>query len=234
MKKLLLDIRAGVQSSVDGWIKSHILQRIETEATVKAAAESFNVRAPCVLNIEKWVLPQQIDEYIKIVDWFREVRPDLRLGYYSLLPQASYWAPYFGGLPLQEWKQHNASLARTRNEKGQFDSRGLADVVDFICPSLYSRYEMGDGALDHEAFWFDKYAPANIEAAKRYQKQVYPFVWLRAAKHPHYPALSQELFRKQIQYCLDNADGVIIWDFVGLPDAQNVIKATEEVMQEFV
>lgn len=228
MSKLLLDIRAGIPSKVDGWIKSVIIIRESTKATLQAVAKDWPVGAPLVLNFESWKIPEEIDKYIQAVDWVREVRPDLRVGYYSIIPENSYWAPYLKGKPLDDWNLQNALL-----ELGPDSHRGLADVVDFVCPSLYPRYASKTGAWDMDKFWFAYYAPANIEAARQYQKQVYPFVWSRVATPPH-DFTSQDLFRRQIQYCLDNADGVIIWDYIHLSNSKQVIADTEEVMKEFV
>lgn len=242
-KPLLIDARAlGARDPIDGWTITPLhgadlfdaVTREPNESMVKQAAKSHPDRQLAILNVEHWPLPAEMDKYIQVVDWWREVRPEVRLGYYAMLPIQAYWQPILGGDHELNWKQENAALARGRNKFGQFAARGLVDVVDFVCPSLYPFYELGDGAFDHESLWFSHYAPANIKAAREYQKQVYPFLWPRIHKGDMSHTASADFLRRQIQFCIDHADGCIIWDSDHLPNALGIAEWTNEIMREFV
>lgn len=247
MTPLLLDARILSGEVVDGWaaieMPGHDQLTVEpTREIVHEFAKQYKQPFPAIINLEHWPLPQQMGKYIQVIDWWREVRPDVRVGYYSMLPLREYWAPVhesLGKYPEQMiwWRQQNAALARRRNDKGQFDSRGLADVVDFICPSLYTFYndEQSGPEYSHEKWW-EVYAIANIKESRAYTKQVYPFLWPRyhdsnATVGLQY--LGDDFLRRQIEVCIEHADGCVIWDDPTLPNAQEILKQTSRVMREF-
>jgi len=236
--KLKLDCRQGWEVNnfrVDGWRPQSVHNPVAfTEAATKEAAAAHPANQPVILDYEEWKLPDEIDKHIQIVDWWREARPELRIGYFGIIPQVAYWPSISGGKQKQDWQRFNASLGMSRNNKGQFVPRGLIDVVDFICPQLYSFYPNG-GGWDHEALWFSHYAPATIDASRNYQKPVYPFVWQRIhdEQHKFDVLLSDEHFEAQIRYCLDNADGVCIWDWQDGHTGTDVLAKTNEVLKRF-
>lgn len=241
MSKLLLDTRSGILDVVPGWLKSNGLNghdcidpstREPDKTLTQATAQNHNKDLLAILNIEHWPLPKQIDKFIQLVDWWREVRPAQRIGYYSMLPQASYWAPVLGGDTERAWKQQNAELGKRRSSNGQWEPRGLVDVVDFICPHLYQAYPNA-GGWDHEKIWLDTYAPANIAESRKYQKQVYPFLMPRFEQGDLGTFIGKDFLRRQIETCLDLADGCVMWDWAGFPNSALVIEQTNEVMKEF-
>jgi hypothetical protein len=215
-----------------------------TREIVHAYASEYTQPYPAIINLEHWLLPQQMDKYIRVIDWWREVRPDVRVGYYSMLPLREYWAPIVEQLETEPdyvtwWKQQNALMGRRRNALGQFDSRGLVDVVDFICPSLYTFYndKQSGEEYSHDDWWCDAYAPANIAESRKYQKQVYPFLWPRYHDSNSTSALEyigDDLLRRQIEVCLKHADGCVIWDALGLPNEREILEKTSNVMREFI
>jgi hypothetical protein len=157
-------------------------------------------------------MPAQQDKLIEIVRWAREVRPDLRQGIYSMAPARSYWAPvelYFQPnnptyrRRFDDWKRTNDSL------------RPLATELDFICPSIYTFYRDTDGWVGrNDEFWF-AYAEANIAEAKRYGKQVIPFVSPRLWAVPGNPPISLSFYEQQIRFTLQHADGIVSFDWSG-------------------
>jgi len=247
MNKLCLDARIGSGESVKNWpailMPGH--DQLTTEPTreiVHNYAKNYTQRYPAIINLEHWPLPQKMQNYIDVIDWWHEARPDVRVGYYSLIPQREYWAPIVESLGQNPeyvtwWKQQNAALARMRDTTGKFAPRGLADVVDFICPSLYTFYtdKQSGPEYSHDAWW-EVYAIANIEAARQYQKQVYPFLWPRFHDSNTVAGLQyigDELFQRQIEICLKYADGCVIWDSPELPNAENVLQKSSKVMADF-
>lgn len=233
ISKLKLDCRQGWEVGnfrVDGWRPQIVYNPVAfTEEATKEVAAKHPANQLVILDYEEWTLPAEIDKFIQVVDWWREERPELRIGYFGIIPQLAYWPSISGGKQKLDWQRFNASLGVTRNAKGQFAVRGLIDVVDFVCPCLYSFYPNG-GGWDHEALWFSHYAPATIEASRSYQKQIYPFVWQRINIGDYSQLLSTEHFSKQIQYCFDNADGVCIWDWADEKTGTSVLESTNEVL----
>jgi hypothetical protein len=247
MSKLLLDTRSLSGEVVPGWAKLDLYghDQLTTEPTqliVHRAAISHQGQLPAIIDLEHWPLPQKMWRYIEVIDWWREARSDIRVGYYSMIPQREYWAPVHKSLGIHAeqmvwWQQQNAALARMRNSLGRFESRGLADVVDFICPSLYTFYtdEQSGPDYSHEKLW-EAYAIANIAESRKYQKQVYPFLWPRYHDSNITAGLQyigDSFLRRQIDICLEYADGCAIWDYYLDPNAETILPATSAIMKEF-
>lgn len=134
----------------------------------------------------------------QFVDWAHSERPQLKVGFYGIMPLSDYWAPtYFATqdpAKLQAWKDANAFLSP------------LAQKVDVIFPSLYTSY-------DDQAAW-QVYAQANIEQARQYGKPVVPFLSM------YYPSglsalggqsLPADYWQMQQNLVRQNADGLVIW-----------------------
>lgn len=146
-----------------------------------------------------------LDMLGQIADWFREGNPHVRLGYYTLMPRRDYWNAK-RGRNLIAWAKANARFRYGRNVRGRFEAEGLADKVDVLFPSLYTFYEDRAGWL--------AYAKANIREARRYQKQVYPFIWPqyhdsnKTLRGQYIPA---DYWRMIVETCLELADGLVVW-----------------------
>jgi hypothetical protein len=231
MAKLLIDTRYSANS--DAWPRMYLYGgwRLgkHTKTEVQSLANDHPFRLPAILNIEHWPLPEHIGKYIDIVNWWREIRPDVRVGYYSMLPYRNYWAPVLWSLnqrnSMEAWKAANQLL------------RPLAEVVDFVCPSLYTFYEDGQSGPDysHDDLW-EVYARANIDEARKYNKQVYPFIWPRFHISNQLVGLQyigDELLRRQIRVCVEHADGCIVWDDPSIDKGDGVLTKTSAIMREF-
>ena len=159
---------------------------------------------PYILDIEHWdvhnqddaIVEENIDKYILVIDTMKEARPDLKFGYYAVLPNRDYWTPVNNNTEkLLRWDNINERLKR------------LALHVDVVCPSLYTFY-------DDEEGW-EKYAVENIKRAREYNKPVYPFIL------PEYhdggdpklrgTYLSPSFWNKQLELLYNESDGIIIW-----------------------
>jgi hypothetical protein len=201
-----------------------------TKAEVQKLAEAHSFRLPAILNIEHWPLPEHIGRYIDVVNWWREIRPDIRVGYYSMLPYRNYWAPVLRALNQRNsftaWQNQNETL------------KSLSEVVDFVCPSLYTFYEDKQSGLDysHNTLW-EVYAKENIVESRRYNKPVYPFIWPRfhiSNQLVGMQYLGDDFLRRQIQVCIEFADGCIIWDDPAQDKGDGVLAKTTAVMREFI
>lgn len=218
-KKQLYDWIASGWGNVNGWVKVPTYDRgflsadrsVPVRELVHRVVMSHKTNVPLVWNIEHWRLPGEIGKFIDLIGWAREVRPDLRQGLYSMCPMRSYWAPVeryiIPGNATYEaryaaWLDANRQLAP------------LAKELDFICPSIYTFYRNNDGHIGrNDEFWL-VYARENIEQARSYGKQVIPFLspryWAVAGK----PPIELQLFKSQVQYALELADGVFLFDWM--------------------
>lgn len=89
---------------------------------------------------------------------------------------------------------------------GRLHPRGLADVFDFVCPSIYAFYDDVPG--------WRAYAVDNLALAREFQKQVYAFVM--PSYHPSNRdlgrrPLGEAYWRTIIETCLEHADGLVVW-----------------------
>jgi hypothetical protein len=187
-----------------------------------------------VFDIEHWSFaPENVDETTRklseVIDWFHDEAPFVRCGYYMLMPHRDYWTPaefqrlqnkvdkgeikethpgYKQRLEkLWKWMSKNGRLKVGQDaETGRFIPEGLADKVDCVFPSLYAFYDNIEG--------WKNYARWNIKEARKYQKQVYPYIW------PHYhnsnkekngQYLGDEYWEAIMETCMEHADGVVIW-----------------------
>lgn len=169
----------------------------------KIAQQLPQTEVPIILDIEIWDVHtandveanKNIDKYILVIDTLKKIRPDLKFGYYGVLPNRDYWSPITNDpRKIQDWNRINKRL------------RKLAEHVDVICPSLYTFYDDFKG--------WKKYAIENIRRAHEYGKPVYPFLW------PQYhdsnnvlggKFLPSTIWQEQLTLVYDNADGIIIW-----------------------
>jgi hypothetical protein len=145
-----------------------------------------------------------INKLKSVVSVFRQEMPNVKLGYYLIMPERNWLAPC--GDPgkvasrTATWHDRNLKL------------QPLADVVDIIVPSLYTFY------LDTKsvACW-PKYAEANIAEARTYGKPVWAFLWpkLHTDQTKWIP---QSLWRTELESVYAKADGLVIWSRAGATD----------------
>ena len=233
--KSLFDVSGSANTAQPGWTKFRVIDRgfytPDRTRGVKADVQAIalaHTTGPIIWNIEHWPVPAEQDKFIEIINWVREVRPDLRQGIYSLIPVRNYWGPVQHALGLRPnsydaWLRQNAVLA---------EDGGLANYVDFTCPSLYTFYNSTDSpAFNLEELWHD-FARLTIVEAKKYKKPVYPFIWPRfhPSAHPTMPPMRETAFVAQLETVLTHADGVCVWD-----DGAQKIKfdySVEQIMRE--
>jgi hypothetical protein len=122
-----------------------------------------------IRKVEPEVAAKSLARMAKIVDWMRAAEPSLRLGFYRLMPIRDVNVATDGTLKeYQAWTRANA-FVRNGHVRGEAVAEGLADKVDVVFPSLYTF------RTDPNAW--RKYAVANLEEARKFNKQVYPFIW---------------------------------------------------------
>lgn len=133
---------------------------------------------------------QTLSKVTSIASWVKSERPTLKFGNYKMLPDREYV-----DVTNQAWKDYNTMMMP------------YAQHVDFIAPSIYT-------VMLEEDDWFP-YAEANLAEAKRVAqgKAVYAFMWpqyhLVVGNNEAY--LNGKVWRDQLDFMCDKADGVIIW-----------------------
>jgi hypothetical protein len=138
-----------------------------------------------------------LNKLLSVVSVFRQEMPNVKIGYYLILPERNWLAPC--GDPKKvasrtaSWHDRNMRL------------KPLADAVDVIVPSLYTFY------IDTKsiACW-PKYAEANIAEARSFGKPVWAFIWPKLQTN-YNVWLPQSLWRTELETVYAKADGMVIW-----------------------
>jgi hypothetical protein len=146
-----------------------------------------------------------INKLKSVISVFRQEMPNVKLGYYIIMPERNWLAPC--GTALKKRVTRTAAWHQ-RNLKMQ----PLADVVDIIVPSLYTFY------LDAAsvACW-PNYAKANIAEARIYGKPVWAFLMPKIHRSTTM-WIPQAFWRTQLETVYANADGLAIWSAAGATD----------------
>jgi hypothetical protein len=191
-----------------------IASKVQSEAAIAMTKGGY-------LIIDQESLPMDIRKYpvervtasiqlmVQIVNLMHEAQPTLKVGYYGAVPMPDYWTPvlYYSYLQSNPTYAEQTWLPKFQAWQAANDMlKPIGDVVDFVCPSLYTFY-------DDPAAWAI-YARANIEEAAQYGKPVIPF--LRWTYHDSNPTIgSQPLpaadWKAEIDLVRASADGVIVW-----------------------
>ena len=131
----------------------------------------------------------------RVLQIAHETIPAAKFGYYDVVPCWDYWGLVKNDLAIiKQWQDCNVAI----NE--------LAQHVDIVMPSLYTFYNDQQG--------WDVYAGALLQAARRYNKPVYAFLWPefhvsnKFLKGKNLPA---NFWRHELDFCRARADGVVIW-----------------------
>jgi hypothetical protein len=191
---------AGINSPASANPSPHVVEDEAVRATFKTLGNDAGL---VYLDYELWPTyqapPAEVSKNIemlsKVVDIAREAAPHAKFGYYGLLPCREYWGVVNNDpAKFKAWEACNAQLDQ------------LAKRVDVIFPSVYTFYN------DQNAW--DKFATAQLQAARRYGKPVYAFLWPEF--HPSNAALKGKnvpaaFWRHELEFCKAHADGIVIW-----------------------
>ena len=174
------------------------------EAQVRATLQVLQGYTGVVyLDYEQWAISQipapqiadNIKKLVRVAQIAHQAIPSARIGYYGLLPCFDYWSLVKNDQKqIKLWQDCNVRLDP------------ISDQVDVIFPSLYTFYNDPQG--------WDIFAAAQLQAARRYNKPVYAFLWPefhvsnRLLKGKNVPG---NFWRHQLEFCRARADGVVIW-----------------------
>jgi len=187
----------------DDWSKAPKDKLPDEKLVRKLAREARAKNSLLIVDIEHWPLSgddktiaDSISKYSTVMQWIRNEEPELKTGYFGILPVANYsiYRKTVDSSDYKQWQIQNDRL------------KPLARVVDVIFPYTYTYYP------DQEA-WV-QFAIKNIKEARRYGKPVYVFLW------PQYTEQNKKLsgqyvapdyWKLQLETVRQYADGVVIW-----------------------
>ncbi|MEJ0005141.1 MAG: hypothetical protein WDM77_01800 [Steroidobacteraceae bacterium] len=187
----------------DIWRSGSAHEELDEDGIVLALRQLPRSTQSFYLDIEAWPVLRQapeardrnIQKLLQVADLAREQVPGAKFGFYGLPPAITYW-PLVKDSPAEyaDWTESNRLL------------EPLAERVDFIFPSLYTFYRDREGWL--------KYANATIDAARRFEKPVYPFIWYEYHDSNlllRNREIDREAWAEQLRFCHTHADGVVLW-----------------------
>lgn len=155
-----------------------------------------------VVDIEDWDVSQKglsgeraIRKYTAVARTIRQTNPQLKFGFYSVLPIRDYWRA-LGSRGLKEkirWQHENKRLHE------------ISQYVDYVFPSLYT--------FDGNVKRWVTYAKENIQQARQYKKPVLVFLWPQFHDSTKLKGeyLPKDFWRTQLETAFHYADGVVIW-----------------------
>ena len=175
--------------------------------TLKALASKIkNGPLPTVIDIERWTIytldkvvrDQNRTKLLNVLSILREARPDMKFGYYGVVPSRIYWPHVDKELAIEkrEWDLLNAAAFSD-----------FVPYLDAIFPSLYTFYEDQSG--------WENYAKQTLMAVKKFGKPVYCYLW------PQYhdsniklkgQYLDKKYWRLELETCRKYSDGIVIWN----------------------
>jgi predicted metallopeptidase len=171
--------------------------------SVKRISKKLNddIKIIC-LDIEHWpltaskeIVNKSKEKYIDIVRRFKKLMPDKMIGLYGVIPIRNYYDSLkIGSTGYNKWTKQINDIAEIANE------------VDIFFPSLYT-------FNSNKSDWA-KYAEANINQAKRFNKPVIPLIWPQYHESNRILGLrylSDDYWKFQLEVVAKHADGVLIW-----------------------
>ncbi|HZF69980.1 hypothetical protein [Sulfuricurvum sp.] len=131
---------------------------------------------PYVLDLESWnfgdstestdVTLAKVAKYITVIDTMKSARPDLKFGYFGLLPQLSLLESSFNSDYTYK------SFVLDRMDSRYETTKELANHVDVLFPELYTYWP------ESQSYAFTSRVSTGIGIyAAKYNKPVIPFLW---------------------------------------------------------
>jgi|LULM01.1.fsa_nt_gb hypothetical protein len=154
------------------------------------------------------MLEQVLDKLKSVVDYVHGKAPNVRCGFYRLLPTSSYWTAknylYYKDKPNHP--RHKVKMEEyERWLIGNDKKMDLAQKVDVVFPCLYDWY-------DHGTDIWEGYVDLSLREARKYNKKIYPYVC------PRYLAgsrdwLTHDRWLHHLNYLKNHelVDGIVIW-----------------------
>jgi peptidoglycan hydrolase-like protein with peptidoglycan-binding domain len=164
---------------------------------------------------------KSIVEFKQIIAWIRSERPDMKLGFYDILPFQDFWSPvhYLLAISVQpgdpDYNYLKGNLAEfTASYQAWLQASDylspLLPDLDVLFPSVYTFYQEPSGIPSWKI-----YAKANIEQSLKWGKPVYPF--LMPVYHDSNPTLggqlipADQMYQQYMAVKSFGAQGLVVW-----------------------
>lgn len=192
-------------------------ENIEINHLVNLAKSLPKSSVPYILDIECWdIRPNtsdyeantNMDKYILVIKTMKEARPDLKFGYFGVLPVRDYVSDKISSAEkLKKWYQANERAKK------------LAKYVDVICPEFYTFW--------NNPITWKNYAVEGMAQAKIYRKPVLPFIYPEFMESTPLKGsfIPNDFWKEQLSFLYQSSDGVIIWggrDFTVKPTVSRI------------
>lgn len=174
---------------------SEIVLRKKIEALPKSNLYCIDIERWPIAVLDDSLFDRNIERLGFILNLFRDIHPQAKLGYYGIFPRFSYFEAHRYPTPSNHQAFNMQAARNTRVQK-------LANQVDIIFPSLYA-VRLGTGAPPTNAAWFSR-ARALIDTSRAYGKPAYAFLWSKMTHRDGF-------WRLQLQHTKELADAVVIW-----------------------
>ena len=158
-----------------------------------------------ILDIEHWslstkwvsedVVNENVQKYVKVIQWARECGPNFKFGYYGQVPISDHQS-VLNKSKINDWVHQHSRL------------KPIIDVVDALFPSLYTSYE-------NYNIW-ETLATEYIKIARELAggKPVYVYLWPQyhpGVKDKKYEFIDKTYWRRQLELSYKLADGIVLW-----------------------
>lgn len=149
---------------------------INTTFLTKFAKSLAPSSVPYVIDIESWNFGNSLEssdvtlakmaKYITVIDAMKTARPDLKFGYFGLLPQLSLLESSFN--TDYTYKSYVIDRMNSRYEL----TKEMANHVDVLFPELYTYW------LESQSYAYTSRVSTGISMyATKYNKPIIPFLW---------------------------------------------------------
>jgi hypothetical protein len=195
------------------------------DQAVRNLARTVDPNVPLVLDIEHWNVQisgghseENIRKLIQIVKWIKETNPNIKVGFYGLLPISDPWLELQYAMVERNPDMPKAgAIVRTyqQMQASNQQMQQLAQYVDFVCPVIYTFNNLGGGPPQFQTNW-DTATINSIKEAQQYGKPIYAFLWpqFSDAKDPSgdNTFLSTAMWAHELQFLRGSGiQGVILW-----------------------
>jgi hypothetical protein len=180
---------------------------IDTDFLTKFAQTLPVTPVPYLIDIEAWPIPfvtstendiiikDSVAKYVLVMKTLKMARPDLKFGYWSILPNVSVIEP----IPTP------TTIARAEHLYEL--TYPISEVVDFVAPAMYTEWPE-----EKQSYYFSVYDQA-FTMGKRYNKPIIPFIWAEYdVGTPMVGTYTSDTYWKNIvMFTRDKGDSVALW-----------------------
>lgn len=152
-------------------------------------------------NRRPWIMEQNIEKYMTVFRWIKDVDPSLTVGYFGRVPITSN---YKGSI----MDPASAEYAKWQSDNDRM--KPLAALVDVAFPSAYTY-------SDDRVQWKKSLLAKIRETRRIFDGHIFVFLWPQYFDHAPAPKqirlqyMPADFWRFQLETAKQYADGIVIW-----------------------